>query len=273
MSSRPTRGRARSLGCVVNLAVALACCAQGNVADDGAVVDAADAIAVANDRGVDVVVARVDAAVIDAARPAMDAASPVDAPRAPDAPDVVVRDAGALDVGSPDAGAPSVECGDGFIDRASGEVCDDGNRADDDACAADCRRVLCEDGSWRTIDPATARCYWRDTNVSVRDAAVTRCTARGGQLAVFETAAEAAVVYPAVGLSGGTSTAWIGLRRVGASWVWDNGMTLAFTGFRAGEPAGDGACVEWGPSNDFNDLPCDVRRDLLCERAPPGRPR
>ncbi len=270
MSSRPTRGRARPLGCVVSLAVALAHCAQGNVADDAALRDATDVVAVANDRGVDVAVARVDVAVADAPRPVMDVASPVDAPRAPD---VGAPDVGTPDAGAPDAGAPSVACGDGFIDRASGEVCDDGNHVDDDACAADCRRVLCEDGSWRTVDPATSRCYWRDTNVSVRDAAVTRCTARGGQLAVFETEAEAAVVYPAVGLSGGTSTAWIGLRRVGSAWTWDNGVALAFTGFRAGEPAGDGACAEWGPSNDFNDLPCDVRRDLLCERAPPGRPR
>ncbi len=270
MSTRPTRGRARSLGCVVSLAVALVRCAQGNVADDAASLDVADVVAVANDRGVDVVVAPIDAAVMDAARPAMDVPSPVDAPRAPDAG---AADAGTPDMGASDVGASSVACGDGFIDRASGEVCDDGNRMDDDACAADCRRVFCEDGSWRTIDPATARCYWRDTNVSVRDAAVTRCTARGGQLAVFETAAEAAVVYPAVGLSGGTSTVWIGLRRVGSAWTWDNGVALAFTGFREGEPAGDGACAEWGPTNDFNDLPCEVRRDLLCERAPPGRPR
>ncbi len=272
MSTRPTRGRARSPGCAVSLAVALAHCAQGNVADDAPSLDAADAVAVASDRGVDVAVAPVDVAVTDAARPAMDAAAPVDAPRAPDIPDVGAPDVGAPDAGAPDVGAPSVACGDGFIDRAAGEVCDDGNRADGDACAADCRRVLCDDGSWRTIDPATARFYWRDTNVSWRDAAVTRCTARGGQLAVFETAAEAAVVYPAVGFSG-TDSVWIGLRRVGSAWVWDNGVALAFTGFREGEPAGDGACVEWGPSNDFNDLPCDVRRDLLCERAPPGRPR
>lgn len=248
------------------LLVALAGCAQGNLADDAATP--------ADDVGDEPTALTFDVASADA-RPSTDVRMPADMPAAPDA-GAPARDGGAPVVDTPapapDVPAPAATCGDNVIDRAAGEVCDDGNRADGDACAADCRQVLCEDGSWRTIDPATARCYWRDTNVAYRADAVTRCAARGGQLAVFETAAERATVYPAVGLSG-SGRAWVGLRRNGTGWRWDDGTALSYAAFLDGEPAGDGDCVEWGPTNAFNDLPCDVRRDMLCERAPPGRPR
>lgn len=266
MSDRSTRGHARHPAWAVGLAVALAGCAQGNLDDDASTAAPKDDAAVvgADVARVDAGAAPADAARTDAPTPAMDVrAAPTDVPASVDVPRV-------NDTGTP---APDVAAGsDGVIDRSAGEVCDDGNRADGDACAADCRRVLCEDGSWRTVDPATARCYWRDTNVALRNDANARCTARGGRLAVFETAAEMAVVFPAVGLRG-TSSVWIGLRRMGSGWAWDDGTSLSYTGFRSGEPAGDGDCAEWGPTNDFNDLPCDLRRDVLCERAPPGRVR
>ena len=46
------------------------------------------------------------------------------------------------------AGTETSYCGDGKVDRANGEVCDDGNNADGDYCSADCRTSFgfCGDG-------------------------------------------------------------------------------------------------------------------------------
>ena len=70
---------------------------------------------------------------------------------------------------------PAARCGDGVIDRATGEVCDDGNTADDDDCAGDCRSVRCTGGSRQHVDPGTHACYWRDPTIVSRDVAVARC--------------------------------------------------------------------------------------------------
>jgi len=77
-------------------------------------------------------------------------------------------------------------------------------------------------------------------------------------------------VYPPIGL-GGSNRLWVGLQRVGATWRWDSGAELSYTGFRPGEPSGDGSCAEWGPADNFNDLGCDNARDFVCERPPAGR--
>jgi cysteine-rich repeat protein len=187
-------------------------------------------------------------------------------------------DAGVLapvDVRSPaaDAGptAPPPRCGDGFIDRGRGEVCDDGNGADGDLCAADCRSVGCSFAR-SFADPATGHCYWRESTVEARAAAAQRCQGTGGYLAAFESEPERSAVYPAMGL-GGSNRTWIGLQNRDAAWRWDNNVALAYTGFRVGEPSGDGDCAEWGPSDSFNDIDCSNRRDTVCEREPAGTPR
>lgn len=167
-----------------------------------------------------------------------------------------------------------VRCGDGFIDRALGEICDDGNVSAGDGCASDCRSVECTLGSRRWEDPTTHTCYWRDPDVTRRDTAVARCASVRGALASFETEQELNAVYPTMGL-GGSNRVWIALqgRATRGPWFWDNGIALTYTGFRSGEPSGDGTCVEWGPGNNFNDIGCGNSRDFICERAAPGTPR
>jgi hypothetical protein len=96
--------------------------------------------------------------------------------------------------------------------------------------------------------------------------------AAGAALAMFESEPERDAVYPAMGL-GGSNRVWIGLQRADAAWAWDNGAPLTYTGFRSGEPSGDGTCVEWGPANSYNDIGCGSTRDSVCERARPGRAR
>ena len=197
-------------------------------------------------------------------------APPSDRPAATDAGTPAPDDAGSNPA---DAGpaAPQARCGDGFIDRGRGEVCDDGNTAGGDLCAADCRSVDCSFARSFT-DPATGHCYWRESSVEARAAAVLRCQGSGGHLAAFETEAEHAQVYPAMGL-GGSNRTWIGLQSRGAAWRWDNDVALAYTGFRPGEPSGDGTCAEWGPADSFNDIGCSNQRDTACEREPAGTPR
>ena len=45
-----------------------------------------------------------------------------------------------------DADCTTVRCGDGFINRAAGEQCDDGNSLDGDFCSATCQLLNCGDG-------------------------------------------------------------------------------------------------------------------------------
>jgi len=225
-----------------------------------------------------------DAASLDAddAAPAPDALARDDTAPAPDAlarddaapaPDALARDdvAPALDIVARDD-PPAARCGDGVIDRATGEVCDDGNTADDDDCAGDCRSVRCTGGSRQHVDPSTHACYWRDPTIVSRAGAVARCRGARAELAMFETPQELSSVYPTMGL-GGSNRVWIGLQRGATAWAWDNGAGLAYTGFRRGEPSGDGPCAEWGPGNDFNDIGCGNTRDFVCERPAPGRVR
>jgi cysteine-rich repeat protein len=42
--------------------------------------------------------------------------------------------------------APTPSCGDGYLNMAAGEECDDGNNDDTDACRNDCTNAFCGDG-------------------------------------------------------------------------------------------------------------------------------
>jgi len=169
----------------------------------------------------------------------------------------------------PDAG-PSSVCGDGIIDTADGEVCDD-RVAAGGACAPDCRSVNCPFPS-SYLDPTTHRCFWRSQNVVNRDAAAQACASGSGYLVRWSTDAERDAAYqPTVGDIGGR--VWVGARKVNDTWTWDDGTPAGpELNFREREPSGDGNCTEWGPGNSINDIPCDVTRDYVCSRDPPGTP-
>lgn len=48
--------------------------------------------------------------------------------------------------GGEGAGGPLASCGDGKVDKSSGEECDDGNKKDDDSCTNKCKKPVCGDG-------------------------------------------------------------------------------------------------------------------------------
>lgn len=170
-----------------------------------------------------------------------------------------------------DAGPVGPRCGDGIIDRP--EVCDDGNTSSGDGCRADCLSVECS-GARTYEDPVTHHCYWRETSVVSRTEAVTRCTNQRGYLIRWASTAERDAAYPSV-LGSVSGRVWIGLTRVSSVWTWDDGTPSSTSGtdFRAGEPSGDGPCVEWGPASSLNDIPCSQTRDYVCEREPAGTQR
>lgn len=202
-----------------------------------------------------------------------DASVPPDASAAPDATVMPADSGAARDAGPPPADAPAivVRCGDGIIDAP--EVCDDLNAVGGDGCSADCLSVECT-GARTFEDPVTHHCYWRETAVRSRTSAIAGCSYRGGHLVRWASTAERDAAYgPTLGGPGGR--VWIGLTRVGATWTWDDGeaSTTFAADFRSGEPSGDGTCVEWGPSNSLNDIPCGEDRDFVCEREPAGTRR
>lgn len=199
-----------------------------------------------------------------------------DAPGAPDAAGGGEADAAEpIDAAPPPDATPTIDarvprCGDGLIDNALGEICDDGNTMDGDGCSGGCFSVECP-ATNAIEDVVTHRCYWRETTVTSRQEAENACLAKGGTLFRWADAAERDYAYQAtVGTPGGK--VWIGLTLVGATWTWDDGTAAVDVNFRDGEPSGDGACVEWGPGNSLNDIPCDVDRDYVCERGPAGTP-
>lgn len=255
------------------LALLLGACATGQQEPDGAL--AADDASIREPPvSEDVGAPSDDAGAWDAAAPDVPrddvAPLPVDVP-APTIDRPAATDAGVTPPTDTGPAVPQPRCGDGFIDRGRGELCDDGNTADGDLCAADCHSVGCSFGR-AYADPATGRCYWRESSVEAREAAVLRCQGSGGHIAIFETEAERASVYPAMGL-GGSNRTWIALQNRDGAWRWDNDAALTYTGFRSGEPSGDGTCAEWGPSDSFNDVGCSNRRDTVCEREPVGMSR
>jgi cysteine-rich repeat protein len=164
-------------------------------------------------------------------------------------------------------------CGNGFIEASRGEVCDDGNKTSGDGCRGDCASVECP-ASESFEDPVTHHCSWRDRDVIQRSSAAARCAQAKAVLVRWASAAERQALYPkTLGQPGGK--VWIGLTRMGNTWVWDGGgvAPAAALNFASGEPSGDGDCVEWREDgNDLNDIPCTRERDFICKRVPAGIP-
>jgi cysteine-rich repeat protein len=179
-------------------------------------------------------------------------------PGAPDGCDLVDQDCSGAD-GAP--GTTCGACGDGFVDPAYGEECDDGNTNTGDGC---------RDG----------RCFWFDSDVVGRSSASDQCGASRGRLVDWlNDPATRDAVWSGVHPRCGTCRVWIALQRAPgggsrdaspANWIWDGRGAAGPSDlpWRGGEPSGDGSCVEWGGSggNALNDVSCGQSRDFVCVR-------
>lgn len=66
---------------------------------------------------------------------------------------------------------------------------------------------------------------------------------------------------------------WIGLRKNGQRWLWENGKRLSIDKWQTtvGEPNGDGDCAAMaksypkGTKGLFKDMRCDIRKMFICE--------
>lgn len=122
------------------------------------------------------------------------------------------------------------QCGDGKVDVALLESCDDGNNVDGDFCSADCRCGLPDTypdpTAFATRDLMGTACY---VFLGSNDMLVPEATARdmcqlgGADLISVSSPAEFAYVLEAVG---GTEPIWIGGKRLTSEptlWRWLNG--------------------------------------------------
>ena len=104
-------------------------------------------------------------------------------------------------------------CGDGVVQEALGETCDDGNRAGlggegaEDGCGADCTLPCGPLGaSVAFADPAGGACFFRLPGVSTRAEAADRCAGLGAHLAVPDDLSEQATVAR-------LGVAWVGVSK------------------------------------------------------------
>lgn len=127
-------------------------------------------------------------------------------------------------------GPPGGVCGDGEL-RPGVEECDDGNLDNADDCSSQCLR--CDYPAAAITVGADGHCYSRHEGPVPLASAVDACTAVGGQLATFESAAQSDAVAAEL-LAGASTVYWLGLR---AAWYWIDGTPFLFTSWAAGEPS------------------------------------
>jgi hypothetical protein len=82
-----------------------------------------------------------------------------------------------------------------------------------------------------------------------------KCASIGGRLPVIKTAAQNSFIQSK--LAGGS--AWVGLRRSGTSWLWDNNAVATYYNWNVGEPNNSGGvehCVQMLAHGAWNDQNC-----------------
>lgn len=197
----------------------------------------------------------------DAGGPRPDTGGPVDAgsPSGIDAG----RDAGSpVDAGAPvDAGPPDAGC---FAETCDGtdEDCDG---TVDEAAGCPCD-VVSRDGHGYMLCPGPRT--WL--------AARMHCELFGYSLAVVEDAAEDAFVFGEVDGRSFDDT-WLGHNDVltEGTWVWLDGVPLAYTHWDAGEPNDSGGedcgvvMTAAGRESEWDDRSCGDERPYVCESPPP----
>jgi hypothetical protein len=152
-------------------------------------------------------------------------------------------------------GAPEI-CGDG-IDQNCNGVADEGDNCD-------CFQVFRGAHSYKICGGA------RSAN-DARNA----CQAQGGELAIFDTAGEAAWVH-AQALALTDAPLWIGLQDRFAidEWAWVDGNPPTWLGWSPGQPSAGGVedcAVMRGDDGMWDDQACDLAYGAICEDTCGGR--
>ena len=110
-------------------------------------------------------------------------------------------------------------------------------------------------------------CYQRFTTALKQAAADTACNNYHGRLTSLCSSAERSWVSST--FAQGKYYFLIGGFNGGSGWKWIGGDTCSGSSipswWDAGQPSGDGACVEMRPNGNLNDIPCGDARHYVCE--------
>jgi cysteine-rich repeat protein len=198
------------------------------------------------------------------------------------------------------APAPAV-CGDGRVDR--GEQCDDGNRADDDACVR-CRWARCGDGFVRKgveecdggppcapscvlcrgdaafVWSETGACYMRHDRPASWADARRICASEAADLVMYDSYHEAGAVRDGL-LLGAPATWWLGAtvdaqrgtvgldgrRAVSARWVADTALEPKAGQCVAQAPRPFRGTSAVDPGLTWTSVPCERPLPYVCEKG------
>ena len=163
-------------------------------------------------------------------------------------------------------------CGDGVVQEALGETCDDGNRAGlggdgaEDGCGADCTLPCGPLGAEVAfVDPAQGACFFRLPGVVTWAEAADRCGALGAHLAFPAYASEQATLAR-------LGVAWVGVRKadVNSPFMTVLGDPPPVAPWARGQPDdwnGAEQCVAIYRAfgGRWDDVACDLLFPVVCE--------
>ncbi len=163
-------------------------------------------------------------------------------------------------------------CGDGFVDAANSEDCDDGNNLDGDGCEDNCK-FACGAGTGTTSAFLTSTgCYLYFDGSASWATAESNCQALGFSLAsthaAFDHPVFAAIAAQAL------SDLWIGFNDETSegTFVWSDGTPANFSDWAPGEPnnAGNEDCAVLTTASTWNDTSCYNFYGYICGQSTCG---
>lgn len=156
-------------------------------------------------------------------------------------------------------------CGDGFV-RKSVEECDDRNLTDGDGCSHTCLRCATGDGTFVWSD--NGHCYTRTDAPRTWNEAQRACSQRGAHLATYNSEVEQLAVRPRL-LAGTSGPHWIGLRdpdNLGYSWITGEPVVMPMRDFTS-TPTPGLCAANQGATGTWTFASCENARAFICEDA------
>lgn len=178
--------------------------------------------------------------------------------------------------------AQAALCGNGVVDVAAHETCDDGNAVPHDGCEPNCRLPCGVDvGAVRAVrDDRTGHCFFSLPGKVDFDQATERCEAAGGYLAIPDDAAENYAAYQVTRFQ--PDGGWLGMDDRVEDGVFStlSGVALVFTAWGNAEPTSgpwlqgtpllpeiEDCVAMLGASATWKDADCADPRAVVCEAA------